>query len=456
MLFSLRISDAQALLLKVLLVWGVLPLSCLELPQAPEPWNQIGAFAPPSQWAKNRGRQVQLQGPLTLVDNTQWGTTGELVVSWQGRRLSGESKPNSLIRLQRLSRDKATLLAPPRLGSTLKRLRGTVVFRNQHWALQLFAALDWTRAHRPAVPTPEPENLRVAAFNVQNYFLTLNERGANSVEEQRRQTERLAATLALLKADIWGLVELQSGGAALDSLRDAANAYLGEVVYESLVLAACPQADAIEAGLLYRADRVQPLGPAHWLQSKALRRCPLIADFQIGGQSWTLAVVHLKSQRCPRSFASESKSCGEQERLAEAEALGQWVVSERRAKPDKELLLLGDFNSPREEPALARLRAVGLVELLRSEPQTATQPLYSFSYRGKVSLLDGLWGTAGLARSQRGSGVWHINADEPPHLKLHENLVSPAPPRGERIVALQELGPWRSSDHDPVWVSFGR
>ena len=59
----------------------------------------------------------------------------------------------------------------------------------------------------PRPPAPSIDgSVKVASFNVLNYFTTLGSRGADTPEELERQTAKIVAALAEIDADILGLI----------------------------------------------------------------------------------------------------------------------------------------------------------------------------------------------------------------------------------------------------------
>jgi hypothetical protein len=66
-----------------------------------------------------------------------------------------------------------------------------------------------TRARPRRLPRPSG-SLRVATFNVENYFPTLGSRGASSRSELERQRQKLAAALRGVDADIVSLTEVEN------------------------------------------------------------------------------------------------------------------------------------------------------------------------------------------------------------------------------------------------------
>ena len=74
-------------------------------------------------------------------------------------------------------------------------------------------------------------NLKVASFNVLNYFTTLNSRGANTAEEFTRQRDKIIAALAAINADIVGLIEIENNTAAIADLVSGLNFVMGAGTY---------------------------------------------------------------------------------------------------------------------------------------------------------------------------------------------------------------------------------
>jgi uncharacterized protein len=87
--------------------------------------------------------------------------------------------------------------------------------------------------HRSAGPVGG--NLKVASFNVLNYFTTLNSRGANDALEFERQRDKIFAALAAIDADVVGLIEIENNGTALADLVTGLNEWIGTETYAAVV-----------------------------------------------------------------------------------------------------------------------------------------------------------------------------------------------------------------------------
>ncbi len=75
--------------------------------------------------------------------------------------------------------------------------------------------------------TDQPEDtggsLKVASFNVLNYFTTLGSRGADTPEEFERQRTKIIAAISQINADVVGLIEIENNTDAIVNLVDGLN-----------------------------------------------------------------------------------------------------------------------------------------------------------------------------------------------------------------------------------------
>ncbi|MCA8906646.1 MAG: ExeM/NucH family extracellular endonuclease, partial [Rhodospirillaceae bacterium] len=167
-----------------------------------------------------------------------------------------------------------------RMGDTIANLTGVVQYSYDTFRLS-DATGDYSQDNpRPDAPDDVGGDLKVASFNVLNFFTTLDigsattangqdPRGADSQEEFDRQLAKLVNSITTIDADILGLVELEndflagSPGNAIEFLVDALNAELGSEVYAWVDPGTqFVGTDAISTGLIYKVDSVTQVGDA--------------------------------------------------------------------------------------------------------------------------------------------------------------------------------------------------
>jgi predicted extracellular nuclease len=446
---------------------GVTALGELELVQpcgrAPlEPSElELHGAADAERW---EGSWLRSRQTWTLLDTSELGASGRVRVSTQGRAyaaghpLGAETELWTLAGLSagaRAWQDDHRLSEHLRLGAQSSELTAVVLSSSPPTLLATAPVLRGHpaprvefRAEAPASLSPPAGALRVAALNLDNYFIEFGLRGAGSALELARQRDKLVAALQQLDADILALSELENqqpgaDPAATDSAADliaALNAQLPVELSYALCAARSTPAGVIRSALAYRPERVEPRGAAWFASAPELTRPAQFQTFAAPGRQLTVGAVHLKSKICDREAQLVGpEGCGAETRLAEARALAE-VVAQLPADAG-ELLLIGDFNSDsREAPALELQRA-GLSDLFAS---LAAADRYSYVFEGRATQLDHALASSALAAALVRAQIWHINADEPELLDYHLDN----PPELYRADAR------RCSDHDPIVVDF--
>lgn len=348
---------------------------------------------------------------------------------------------------------------------------------------------------RPAAPPAVGGTLRVASFNVLNYFLTLDIgtqkncgpagfkqecRGAETPAEFQRQRDKLLAALARLDADVVGLVELENShdaaGVPVEPLADLVaglNALQGAGTW-AYVDSGIVGTDTIRVGLIYRPAKVRTSGPHRVLDSGVdarfddTRHRPVVAQtFEeiANGTRFTTAVTHFKSKSAPASDdpaavcldsnpANDIPDCDQGDgqgyfnhaRTQAARALGEWLASDPTGSGDPDVLILGDLNAyAKEDPARVLLEA-GYSDLLAlfGGPRS-----YTYAFDGQWGSLDHALASASLVLQVSGADSDRINADEPSVLDYNTNFKSAGP-----VASLYAADEFRTSDHDPLLVGL--
>ncbi|CAM3117151.1 ExeM/NucH family extracellular endonuclease [Cupriavidus taiwanensis] len=447
-------------------------------------------LASESDLAAMEGMLVRLPQTLTVSDTHELGRYGTVVLS-HGRPIaptqqalpgpSAQQAAAANARNRLLLDDGSTrqfpsvvpypsprLLAehPLRAGDTLTGVQGVLEQRHGQWRLQPVRAAGapvYQRANpRPAAPQRHPATaLRVAAFNLQNYFNgdgqgggldAPGNRGAQDAAALARQQAKLVAALRGLDADVIGLMEVQNNGyGPTGAIRQLA-AMLGPDWRVADPGSAALGTDAIAVGLLFNARTALPAGrvATTWVGERS--RQPLAATFRAatGGAPVTVVVNHFKSKNCVEAAGAQAdqrdgQGCWNPARVQAADNLARWLATAPTGVADAGVLVIGDLNSYAMEDPIRLLARRGYADLVA---RFAGPHAYSYVYAAQAGYLDHVLGDATAAAHVVAVQAWHINADEPAALSY-----APAP--GSRAApAFYAPDPYRSSDHDPLVVDF--
>ncbi|WP_420998051.1 ExeM/NucH family extracellular endonuclease [Cupriavidus sp. 30B13] len=441
--------------------------------------------------AAHAGMLVRLPQALTVSDTYELGRYGSVVLSHgrlpiptnvaaPGDGARAQAAANALNRLTlddgSSRQNPATVVHPApgldaantlRAGATVAGVQGVLDMRYGNWRVQPVPGAPPPRfaADNPRAGAPlraPGSDLRVAAFNLQNYFNGDGKgggfddpanRGAATPAEFARQEAKLLAALRALDADVIGLMEVENNGFDAGSAIHRLAARMGPDWRFVDPGGVSLGGDAIAVGLLYDSRAVQPVGQPATLWFGERTRQPLAATFRLAGQArqLTVAVNHFKSKRCTDARGADAdqgdgQACWNPARMAAAMRLANWLAGSPTGVPDDGKLVIGDLNSYAREDPLRLLAERGYADMIARFSAT---PSYSFVFGGEAGYLDHALADAGAAGRIRAARHWHINADEP---------VALAYPLANKSAAQQQAfyaaDAYRSSDHDPVLVDL--
>ncbi len=372
-------------------------------------------------------------------------------------------------------------------GDTITGLTGVFEYSFGAWKLRPVAGADYafeSSNPRPATPDEVGGRLKVASFNVLNYFATIDEtssnssgpcgpiggldcRGADSEEERVRQLTKIVAALETIDADIFGLIEIQNdAGLATQQIVEALNAATAPGTYDYIDTGFIGT-DAIKQAFVYDTNTVNPVGDFELLTSAVdprfddgRNRPALIQSFEETStdERVTVAVNHFKSKGSSCGAGDDSPTDGsgncDATRTQAAEALADFLATDPTGSGDPDFLVIGDLNSYSQERPITALEDNGYVDLLERFEGLSS---YGYLFDGQLGHLDQALVTSSLDNQVTGAGGWKINADENPLFDYNDTVQDAGEASFERESSAQELyepGPYRSSDHDPVVVGL--
>lgn len=408
-----------------------------------------------------------------------------------------------------------TLEDPIRIGAEVLWQTDVIMdYRFEEWRLQPLSKLTPETAEQvqPAEfentregnesPAERTGDVRIAGFNVLNYFISLGEdeagceyytdidgnpttndycdaRGAYSQESFERQEAKIVAAISGLDADVVALQEIENTryffadgdrdralAALVEALNSAENS-AGTWDYVESPEEVPAEEDVIRNGFIYRTDRVAPEGDSRILFEDGVddldqsqlgeldldaifsnAREPLAQEFTEvdgsgeaaeGAESFIAVVNHFKSKG--------GSGTGDN-----ADTTGQGSFNGDRVRQAEALVAFAD--ALQEDAETEKLFLMGdfnsyemedpiqvITEAGYSNLSAATGG-YSYMFDGAVGSLDHLFATEAAAGDVDQTQIWNINAVEPLALEYSRyNSV------GTMLYAPDQ---WRSSDHDPI------
>ena len=422
---------------------------------------------------------VTLTGPFTVQQNFFQGRYGQLTLAVGGRLETPTNRFRPGAQAQALADENArrriilddgsSLQNPnptpyigsnglPRAGDTTGAITGVIDYGlatnsnagpGDYKIHPTLAPLFNIANARTAAPEEVGGNVKVASFNVLNYFTTFtngetasgqtgqgctlggttsasNCRGASNLVEFQRQRAKIVEAMAAINADVLGLMEIQNNGnTAVQNLVDALNARVGGATYASAALPAQSVGtgtDAIWVAIIYKPSRLGALG-APSSDTDAVNNRPTLAQtFALAnGERFTLFVNHLKSKgSCPLAGdanaagnldAGDGQGCWNLLRTQQASRLRSFVAQRQVAAGTNDALLIGDLNAYAQEDPIFNLTSSGYVDQLArtSNPGSLS---YSYVFDGASGRLDHAITSASLSARVSRAVHWPINADE--------------------------------------------
>ncbi|HAE85610.1 MAG TPA: hypothetical protein DCG78_03760 [Anaerolineaceae bacterium] len=373
-------------------------------------------------------------------------------------------------------------------GDLVSDVTGVMDYEFSKYRIQPTQGANYTEANpRPETPELAPGFLKVASFNVLNYFTTIDTgawicgpsgdmecRGADTAEELTRQRAKILAALSGIDADIFGIIEIEndrplgegeSPDYAVADLVAGLNDTFGEGTFAYIATGAIGT-DAIKQAIIYKPAAVTPVGEFQLLTTAVdprfidtLNRPVLAQVFEdnFTGETFVVAVNHLKSKgsACPDDpdLLDGQGNCNLTRKNA-ALALVDWLANTEYFPDVENALIIGDLNSYDHEDPIDMIK-LGADDIADTPDdfhdmmaEFRGEYAYGYVYDGQIGYLDYALANASLAERIVDVNFWHINADEPDILNYDMDFKQDAQDE------LYAPDAYRSSDHDPVVISI--
>ncbi|MEO3747189.1 ExeM/NucH family extracellular endonuclease [Plantactinospora sp. B5E13] len=360
--------------------------------------------------------------------------------------------------------------SPLRVGDSVEAFGPTVLsYGFNEWRLQPTTpvAAETPAAGRTTFKstnprTAAPENvggdLRLASFNVLNYFVHFggDARGADDEAGLVKQEAKIVKAISALGADVVALEEIENSvrfnaadpQQALKRLVAALNTADGagtwDYVRTPADLPPAAQQDFITTAIIFKPAKVTPQGASRSVNDESVwfnAREPIAQTFTSDGTTFTVVANHLKSKSSSDAATGDNADTGDGQgafngdRVRQATALVDFVDELKTASGSDDVLLLGDFNAYTQEDPMKVLHDADYVDL-----NTTGEASYVFG--GESGSLDHAVASPSLAARVTGVDVWQINS--------HESFAF----QYDGHPAFYAADPYRASDHNPIVVGL--
>ncbi|WP_158865747.1 ExeM/NucH family extracellular endonuclease [Leifsonia sp. AG29] len=388
-----------------------------------------------------------------------------------------------------------SLTAPVRVGEPVTFTKPVILdYRNSTWKFQPTSELTPAVAAdvqpvtfgntRTAAPENVGGDLRLATFNVLNYFTTTGDqlsgctfytdragnpitvnsgcdaRGAANAENLKRQQDKIVAAINGLGADVVSLEEIENSArfgenrdSALSTLVAALNTAAGSEVWAFVPSPTKLPAteDVIRTAFIYKKANAVPVGGSVILDDAAFSnaRQPLAQAFKKVGtkdsDAFIAIVNHFKSKGSGTGADADQgdgQGASNASRVKQATALVAFADERKKTLGLDKVLLIGDFNAYLKEDPIKVLTDAGYVDQVSTR---TTKHTYSFD--GTVGSLDHVLASPAADKAIAGADVWNINSGESVALEYSRYNYN--------VTNLYAPDQYRSSDHDPIVVGLG-
>ncbi len=350
---------------------------------------------------------------------------------------------------------------------------------------------------RPAAPENVGGDVKLATFNVLNFFPTtgaefvalgggrtcsfFNDRAGNPISNNQcnpngprgaandanlvRQRDKIVAAINTADADIVSLEELENSvqfgknrDFAINKLVDALNEDAGAGTWAAVPsppeneLPPLSEQDVIRNGFIYQPANVALVGESDVLadlstgtEAFADAREPVAQAFkQVGtadADAFAVIVNHFKSKGSGTADPNGQGNANDR-RVLQANALVTFANEFKTARGISRVFLAGDFNAYSEEDPIQVLKQAGYTNLeSTSKPDEET-----YNFDGMVGSLDHVLANEAALADVNAVDIWDING--------YESVYYEYARFNTNVTNLYAPNPFRSSDHSPEIVGI--
>ncbi|WP_239082268.1 ExeM/NucH family extracellular endonuclease [Actinoplanes teichomyceticus] len=314
---------------------------------------------------------------------------------------------------------------------------------------------------RTAQPADVGGDIRVASFNVLNYFVHFGgeARGATDAAALAKQQAKIVSAITSLDADVVALMEIENSvrfeandpqlalKTLVGALNDKDGAGTWDYVRTPAGLPGPAEQDYITTAIIFKPGKVTPKGGARSLNDETVwsnAREPIAQTFTAGSIDFTVVANHLKSKGASVTPTGDNVDTGDGQgsyngdRVRQAKSLVDFVKGVEAQSGTDKVILLGDFNAYTQEDPMQVLYDAGYTDVHTTKAPGKS----SYVFGGESGSLDHALTTPSLTERVTGVDIWNINSVE--SYAYQYNGYAP----------FYSATPYRASDHDPVVIGL--
>ena len=398
------------------------------------------------------GKEVQFTTPFYVTNNSK---TGQLTIA--PRRIfnpTNQALPLSTEYQSILSLNEQGTLTLTNVSGYHRideRVHNLKVKVNSYNSLS-FISGDWrgnTRAEMEkgynlqAINARGEHSLLICYMNLE-YYLVDNfgtGYGPDSSTDHQKQRTKTSQALAKINADIYALVEIQTGQGALAELAADLTKNTGRN-FTYINDGSTTDGSYTKSGYIYCTDVVTPHGNMQHNDTYVQNR-KKVQGFteKASGEKFILSVNHFKAKSGSGSGANKDQGDGQGSynaaRVQEANSIISRYASYTTTFGDEDFLIVGDLNAYGKEDPITTLTDWGMIDLHRTFHADSS---YSYVYQGTLGYLDHALCNSTLYPQVTGMTPYHINAPEKDAYTYDGSS--------------NDGTMFRCSDHDPILVGL--
>lgn len=294
----------------------------------------------------------------------------------------------------------------------------------------------------PNVDMTGEHNVLVCCANLEYYLVQSlgTGYGPDDSYEHQKQRTKVKKALAEIHADVYGLVEIEQGQAALAEIAADLTSLTGSH-YDYVNDGGAVDGSYTKSGYVYNSDRIQPVGIISQNNSIVKHR-KMVQGFILieNNERFIYSINHFKAKSGSGTGKNADQGDGQgtfnYSRVQEAQSVLQVMEGYQNYYEDNDVLIMGDLNAYAKEDPIRKFTDAGMYDLHRYFHADSS---YSYVFGEQAGYLDHAIANKALINQVTGMGAWHVNSDESDEYTYDKS--------NDQTV-------FRYSDHDPVLVGL--